>query len=631
VAGARGVAIAIGVGVVNPEAWGIAAGHHHVRGDWVPAPSAGVAAALAAMGAGQAGEEPPPTSTWVVDRREGLQVPFAGTVDTEDGGAFPVEGWVPPEALPLGYHWLTPRGLGSPIRLIVSPGVCPTPDRGWGWAVQLYATRSRSSWGIGDLADLRRLRRWSSIAFGPSMILINPLHAVAPIAEQQASPYFPASRRWRNPLYLRVDEVPGAAEVSLPVEAGLALNVDQRIDRAAIWRVKRETLWQIWCARPGLSDFEAWSATQGDGLRDFAIWSALTEELSTTHGADWRSWPEAFRRPGTATVGHWAAVPAHAEIVRFHAWLQWLLSRQLAAATAPGEGGPIVTDLAIGGDPGGADAWQWQDVLATGVSVGAPPDEFSPGGQDWGLPPFDPWRLRSAGYEPFVQVLRASLSGGGGVRIDHVAGLFRLFWVPEGQGPCSGVYVRYPWADLLNIVALEAARAGAFVIGEDLGTVEPDMRAVLAQRGVLSYRLLWFEDRPPAEWPTLALAAVTTHDLPTVAGVWSGADVRARHHLGLPVDDDAESVLRDRLRAVAGEGGVTAAVRAAYGALSEAPSLLVTATLDDVLEVEERPNIPGTTDERPNWSLALPLPLEEIQADPRVATIADVLRSREPT
>lgn len=620
-------------GLPDPAAWGIAHGHHHVRGDWVPSPEIGVRAALAAMGADQ--PAPPVTPTWVVRRSGGIDIPFEAWLRTEDGASSPVHGHVPPEALPLGYHWLSPAAGGEDVRLIVSPGVCPLPPRMWGWAVQLYAARSRASWGIGDLADLRRLAAWSG-SLGAGLVLVNPLHAVSPIpAVQQASPYFPSSRRWRNPIYLRVEEVAGASEVGtdqLAVDelarAGRALNDDRRIDRGEVWRLKRAALELVWAARRSRGDdgegsgFDRWASAQGLGLVAFATWSALADE----HGPDWRAWPGVYGRHDAPAVAAWAA--EHAEAVRFHCWLQWLVVQQLESAAETGPA--IVMDLAIGADPAGADAWQWQDVLAPGVTVGAPPDEFSPGGQDWGLPPFDPWRLRAAGYEPFVQVVRAAMAGGGGVRVDHVAGLSRLFWVPVGsEGPPDGVYVHYPWEDLLNVVALEADRAGAFVVGEDLGTVEPELREALAARNVLSYRLAWFEDRPVSEWPEKAMAAVTTHDLPTVSGVWTGADLSARRQIGLAVDEEAERGLRDRL---AGITGITDAarpvgevVRRVYEELAEAPSLLVTATLDDALEVDERPNQPGTLDEWPNWSIALPVALEDVEADGRVRAVAEVL------
>jgi len=617
------------VGEPDPAAWGIAPGYHHVRGDWISAPDAGIRAALAAMGAD--GPAPEPTPTWVIRRDDGLDVPFDADLETEDGGIVGVGGHVPPEGLPLGYHLLRPRRSDAPpTRLIVSPGVCPLPPRMWGWAVQLYAARSRSSWGMGDLADLRAICSWSSRQEGAGFVLVNPLHAVAPTPGQQASPYYPASRRWRNPLYVRIEEVPGAGAVVESIaalaRAGRELNGSARIDRAEVWRLKRAALESIWAGGADQSpEWERWVHDQGEGLAGFAIWSALADE----HGPDWRRWPSGFQRPGTPAVARFAE--EHGDRVRFHCWLQWLADRQLAAAASAGAA--VVTDLAIGADPAGADAWQWQDVLAPGVTVGAPPDEFNPAGQDWGLPPFDPWRLRASGYESFAQIVRAALASGGGLRVDHVAGLFRLFWIPSGMTPAEGVYVRYPWQDLLNVLALEVDRAGGFAVGEDLGTVEPEARQALARWRVLSYRLLWFEEGPPEEWPELALAAVTTHDLPTISGVLTGADLDARRAIGMEVDHAAERGLRDRLTRVCGPDGlddVGAAVRAVYGALARSPALLVTATLDDVLEVDERPNQPGTVDQWPNWSIALPRPLEEVETDPRIKAVADLMAQARP-
>jgi 4-alpha-glucanotransferase len=596
----------------DPRAWGIAPGHHHVHGHWVPSPAVGVEAALKAMRA--ASDAPPASGTWVVRRSDGVHVPWSARLTTEDGECRVVSGWVPPEDLPLGYHHL--GGPTGDVRLIVSPGSCPLPARGWGWAVQLYAARSRDSWGIGDLGDLRELARWTARA-GGRVLMVNPLHGVAPITSQEPSPYYPASRRWRNPSYLRVDEVLGA-----PGDLGAkgrALNDDRVIDRERVWQVKREALERAWAATVPGDEFVVWAAQQGELLMGWATWAALSEEL----GPDWRAWPPGLRQPAGRDVAAWVA--AHRDRVWFHSWLQWLLEHQLASAA--GEGVALISDLAIGADPAGADAWLWQDVIASGVTVGAPPDEFNINGQDWGFPPFDPWRLRAAGYEPFVQIVRAAIEGGGGVRIDHVAGLSRLFWVPEGRSPTEGVYVAYPWEDLLNLVALEATRAGAFVVGEDLGTVEPWFREALAQWGVLSYRLLWFEDAPVSAWPTGALAAVTTHDLPTVAGVVTGVDLAARKAIGVPVDDEAERAVVERLALVTGRRHPSPeeAVVAAYHAVASTPSVLMTATLEDALVVEERPNMPGTTDEWPNWSLALPEPIEDLEADPRVHRVLDAI------
>jgi 4-alpha-glucanotransferase len=319
-------------------------------------------------------------------------------------------------------------------------------------------------------------------------------------------------------------------------------------------------------------------------------------------------------------------VDAHADRVRFHAWLQWLLDEQLQRAGATVG---VVTDLAIGTDPGGADAWMWQDSLALGVRVGAPPDEFNVAGQDWGFPPFDPWRVRVARFEPFVEVVRAALAHAGGVRIDHVAGLFRLYWIPPGMESDRGLYVRYPWEELLAILALESVRAGAWVVGEDLGTVEPRVREELARRNVLSTRVMWFEDEPPARYPERSLAVVTTHDLPTVAGAWTGADVSDQRECGVEPDPTAAAAMRDRLQGLTGladDAPVSEVVTRTYARLAEAPSAVVLAGLEDALVVPWRPNLPGTVDERPNWCRALPQPLEALVEDPLALQVADILR-----
>jgi 4-alpha-glucanotransferase len=508
----------------------------------------------------------------------------------------------------------------------VSPGVCQLPaGPAWGWAVQLYAARSEDSWGIGDLADLRRLAAWSGEALGAGLVLVNPLHAALPGLPQTASPYYPSSRRFRNPLYLRVEEVPGAGElddIDRLAAAGRALNADRRIDRDAVYRLKIDALERLWERFPGDAGFDAYGEQDGGALEDYATFCVLSEEF----GRPWREWPAEYRRPDAPGVARYRR--ERLDRVRFHQWLQWLVDVQLAGAD---RGLAVIHDLAVGVDPAGADAWLWQDVLASGMSAGAPPDEFNTQGQNWGLPPFDPWRLRAAAYEPFVDTVRAAVRHGGAVRIDHVMGLFRLFWVPEGASPRDGTYVKYPAHDLLDILALESHRTGAFVVGEDLGTVEDEVRDELGARNVLSYRLLWFESASPSEWPVQALAAVTTHDLPTVAGLWSGSDLEAQRALDLSPNDEATAAQRALLQKLAGgaeDAPVDDVIQAAYQTLAETPCLLLSATLDDALAVEERPNMPGTVDEWPNWSIALPAPLEEIERDRRVTRVAEPLQRR---
>jgi 4-alpha-glucanotransferase len=530
----------------------------------------------------------------------------------EDGSIRYVAGALPAD-FPLGYHLLRPAA-GAERRLIVSPGRCWLPKgfRAWGWTTQLYAMRSRSSWGIGDLADLRSLREWSA-SLGAGYLMVSPLHAAAPVLPLEDSPYLPVTRRFRNPIYLRVDGVDERL-----AERGHALNGHPLIDRDAVWSVKEEALRGLFAARAADGEFEQWRREQGGPLRDFASWCALAK----VHGPDWRTWDPALHDPHSPAVTAFA--DAHSDEIAFHAWLQWLLDRQVREATADL---PVIQDLPIGVDGGGADAWAWQETLAQGVMVGAPPDIFNSAGQSWGSPPFVPWRLRAADYEPFVESIRATMAGSGGIRIDHVMGLFRLWWVPEGGDPVDGAYVRYPSRDLLNIVALESHRARALVVGEDLGTVEPGVRETLAAHGILSYKLLWFEDSEPAEWPISAMAAATTHDLPTVAGLWSGSDMaEQRRYTSAPPEEleRGRIELVRRLGDLPPDASAEEAVRAAYRRLSQAPCALVSATLEDAVAEERRPNLPGVL-ARPNWRLPLPVLVEDLPTHPLATAVAAIL------
>jgi 4-alpha-glucanotransferase len=549
----------------------------------------------------------------VVTRR-GRRTGLSGTVTCEDGSARELADLVDAD-FPFGYHVLRTHA-GLERSLIVSPGRCYVPDQQrWGWTVQLYAARSAASWGIGDLGDLKTLREWTE-RLGGGFLLVNPLHAVAPNLPQEASPYLPATRRFRNPVYLRVD---GAGEDDL--RAGHALGTSELVDRDAAWRLKRRVLRAQYDDDGGSDeDFLRWRADRGHQLQDFATWCALADE----HGPDFAAWPAELQQPSSDAVRSFAE--DHAEDVSFHAWLQWLLDRQLRDATGDLT---VIQDLPIGVSGGGADAWAWQETLARGATVGAPPDMLNTTGQDWGSPPLVPWRLRAAGYAPFIESVRATIAGAGGLRIDHVMGLFRLWWVPPGEQATEGAYVRYPSDDLLDIVALESHRARAVVVGEDLGTVEPAVGEALAERGILSYKVLWFEDDEPAEWGTQALAAVTTHDLPTVAGLWTGSDAEDQLESTTMPETDVRSgrdELLSRLRrdGLGEEASVEEAVRSAYELLAEAPSLLLSLALEDAVLEERRPNVPGTV-ERENWRIPLRLPLEELVESPEVASLARVV------
>ena len=590
------------------DAWGIDDGYFDVSGAWHETSEQTRRALRVAMGGLPDLADPPPNErpVWFVHHGEAPEILRPADLVLEDGTSVGAEHRLPPD-LPIGYHDLVPNDGGPTTRLIVTPARCHSTDhlRTWGWAVQLYATRSRESWGIGDLADLRRLGAWAA-GQGAGVVAVNPLHAPLPIAHQQASPYSPSSRRFRSPLYLRVEEVPGFDStdptLSAATAAGRALLDEPTIDRDRVHAVKMKALSLLWSRFVGDAAFTTYRAAEGAALERYATFCTISER----YGCGWSSWPGELRRPEGPAVARFAA--ANTDRVGFHAWLQWLLDVQLAAAGATVG---LLGDLAVGVDPDGADAWVWQDVLARGVRIGAPPDEFNQAGQDWGLPPFVPWKLRAAGYEPLAVTLRSALRHCGGLRIDHVMGLFRLYWIPEGAGPRDGGYVRFPGAELLDIVALESVRAGATIVGEDLGTVEDEVRHRLHERGVLSYRVLWFEDGAPATYPHQALAAATTHDLPTIPGVWTGSD--------------APPPMLDRLVAASGappNAAISDVVVSTYAALAEAPSMIVLATLEDALGVTERPNLPGTTVERPNWSVPLPLPIEQIEHDDTVAAVA---------
>jgi 4-alpha-glucanotransferase len=578
------------------------------------------------MGATPGGPSPGPVLTVRVDRAVPRLPP--GTLTLEDGATIRLTGTLPPR-VPPGYHHLEPDD-GPPVKLIVSPGRCPLPsEAAWGFAAQLYATRSNQSWGFGDLSDLKRLGQWSA-TLGAGFVVVNPLHASGPTFPQQPSPYFAGSRCFLNPLYLAVERIPAAAGRPDLVElaaAGRALNDVRLIDRDRVWKLKSAALEAMFVDFTGDPDFDAYVAARGPALKGFATFCALAE----LHGGLWQAWPSELHDPASGAVREFVVSAVGSARLRYHAWLQWLLDDQLEEAAGCL---PIVSDLAVGVDPGGPDAWVWQEAVAGGMRVGAPPDRFNTRGQNWALPPFDPWRLRAAGYQPWIESLRGALRRGSGLRIDHVMGLFRLFWIPVAGTPFEGVYVRYPQEDLLNIVALEAHRAGAFVVGEDLGTVESGVRRTLAGRNLLSYKLWWFqEDRPPA-WPAKALGAVSTHDLPTIAGVLSGSDLAAQRQLGLEPNEAASIRLRKKLVTRTGADDttpVTEVITRVYADLATAPCVLLTATLDDALALEERPNVPGTVDEWPNWRLALPLSLEEVERMELPRAIAAQLGGRPTT
>ncbi|WP_411142516.1 4-alpha-glucanotransferase [Streptomyces sp. x-80] len=533
----------------------------------------------------------------------------------------PESGTASAAGLPLGIHTLharAPDGRTARARLIVAPDRVPAPPgRTHGFLVQLYSLLSRHSWGMGDLGDLADLAAWSGRSLGTGFVQLNPLHAAVPGPPTDPSPYRPSSRRFPDPVHLRIEQIPeyaqlaGAARAHADELAGRAralraavLDRGAPIDRDAVWALKREAL-ELLAAVPltpgRRAAYGEYLAEWGQALDDHATWCALAER----HGPDWRRWPAALRDPRSSGTARLRA--RLLDRIDFHCRLAWLTDQQLAAAQRAardaGMAVGLVHDLAVGVHPAGADTWAQQDAYAAGMSIGAPPDAFNSRGQDWGLPPWRPDALAAAGYAPYRALLRAVLRHAGALRIDHVMGLFRLWWVPEGRPPTEGAYVRYDAEAMLSVLALEAHRAGAAVIGEDLGTVAPGVRDALAERGVLGTSVLWFErdyggrapdagapppasdagpsasgtDSPapgaeasssgaessasgtevvaaagaearilaPEEWRGGCLATVTTHDLPPTAARLTGEDVALRERLGLLAGPPA----RERSRA----------------------------------------------------------------------------------
>jgi 4-alpha-glucanotransferase len=661
-----------------------------------------------------------------------LAVGPAGERREVDGASLVARPTPLPDRLPLGDHVLRVEagGRAATTQIIAVPDRVPEPGepaigpdpagptagpstdsppaakgglgttgRMWGWMVQLYALRSAGSWGMGDYADLATLAAWSgSVAGGRAdVLLVNPLHAIAPTLPVQTSPYYPTSRRFLSPLYLRPEHTPeyaaadAATRMAVDGHAAAAREAHRTagatdglagtpsadefgtlIDRDAVWEAKRAALELLFARSPGAAQAVADGTPDGEvgaggpaaggapagEVGDFALWCALAER----HGPDWRAWPAALRDRAPAAVA--AARTELADRVGFHRWLQVRAEQQVAAAQAAARAAGmrvgIVHDLAVGVDPAGADTWADRAAYAVGASIGAPPDTFNQQGQDWGLPPWRPDHLAETGYAPLRRMIAAVLGRGGGLRVDHILGLFRLWWVPGGAGAAGGTYVRYDAEAMLGVLALEAAKAGALVVGEDLGTVERTVASTLADLGVLGSSVLWFENDadgaplPPDAWRPRTMASVTTHDLPTAAGFLLGEHIRARAERGLlsrPVAEEAAewrtgrdallahlraqgllapSVLSDEADELSPEL-VRAAALGMHRLLVATPARIVLAAPGDAVGDRHQPNLPSTVDSYPNWRLPLQdgdgreLTLEELMVDERVAELVAVL------
>ncbi|MDR1710695.1 MAG: 4-alpha-glucanotransferase [Propionibacteriaceae bacterium] len=575
---------------------------------------------------------------------------------------------IPPD-LPLGYHTLiatTATGEAEAL-LAVSPHFLGFPERlgskrAWGYAVQLYSARSKRSWELGDLADMGDLATWSGKAQGADFMLVNPLHAAQVVPPIEPSPYLPASRRFINPLYIRPEFIAEYSELSDDERATvfqLKMELPKQIPDPA--QICRDEVWAAKCAalrviynhglRPARQmALNAFIQREGPALTQFATWCALSED----YGEDWREWPLHLRDPDSIEVASFVA--NNRDRVIFYVWLQWIADLQLRNAQASARDAGmligIMNDLAVGVGKKSSEAWTYGNLFASGVSVGAPPDHFNQKGQDWAQIAWRPDRLEELCYAPFRTMVAGLLRNSGGIRIDHVMGLFRLWWIPQGMPPTAGTYVRYNHEAAVGILVLEAYRAGALVVGEDLGVVEPWVRAYLRDRGVLGTSIAWFErdqegrPLPPEAWREYCLASVTTHDLPPTAGYLAKSHVYLQEKLGLlsePLEAELEIAAADQqlyvdmLRARGwlndDDPSVEEIVLAMHQYLTATESRVLCAALTDAVGDCLTQNQPGTDEEYPNWRIPLskpdgtPMYIEEVFTDERARRLAEVMNN----
>lgn len=587
-----------------------------------------------------------------------------------------------PVNVPIGYHDLE-VAIGEQravARIIVAPAACFQPPpfvrqaRIWGPAVQLYSVRSARDWGVGDFTTLGELAEGFG-KLGAGIVGVNPLHALFLHDPNRASPYSPSSRLWLNVVYIDPEAMPEYNDcksanrrvTSDPFQERLK-NVRQNrwVDYQGVLSLKREVfeiLYFYFCKghlernSEYAQEFREFQSDSGVQLHRAALCDALQEHF-TSDNPDvwgWPVWPAEYRDPNSTEVAAFAE--QHRERVEFFEYLQWHAHQQLAKAEQKARQAGVVLygDLAVSSDVGGSDIWSNQSVYSLQASVGAPPDDFNLEGQNWGLPPLIPNRLAESRYEPFIALLRQNMCNTGALRIDHVMSMVRLFWIPKGGKPSQGAYIRYPFADLLGILALESQRNSCLIIGEDLGTVPNEMRAAMPENNLLSYKVLYFEKdsqsefKPPTAYPTKALVTVSTHDLPTLSGYWKGLDIDERAKLGqIPSEQvrkqqhDERARDRDRLRSALQReslappvGGsdkepVTemdeALARAIHTYAARTPCHVMVFQLEDLLGEQYQVNLPGTVAERPNWRRRISLTLEEIIQDTRTRDLCAVLR-----
>jgi 4-alpha-glucanotransferase len=583
----------------------------------------------------------------------------------------------------LGYYDLTlkvrsgGREESGRTRLIAAPPQAHAPAcleegrRAWGFSLPLYALRSRANWGVGDFADLMEVIRWVG-PLGAAFVGVNPLHAAGGRATADPSPYSPTSRIFLNVLYLSLEAAPEMATcrkaqdlvASPEFQAAKArLAAASLVSYRDVYRLKHRVLkllYETFCQAHGVpeglprsarrQEFARFVAAGGESLTRFGQFSALADHLQE---GDWRRWPGPYQHPESPAVAEFAR--EHGKEVRFYQYGQWLAATQLGQVCqeAKQQGLPftLYEDLALGASTGGFVTWAHQDLFARGAAMGAPGDAFNPQGQNWGLPPLIPERLRASGYQLFIDTLRANLPPGGMLRMDHVMGLFRLLWIPPGAEASRGAYVTYPARELLAILALESVRRRALIIGEDLGTVPPRIRRELGKSGVFSYRVFYFERdgnghfMAPEAYPARAMATVTTHDLPTLTGFWQGHDLALKRTLNLYPEAslaeadaaarelDCRFLLEDlehrgllpddaACEPAASDSCPRELREAVLEYLGQSAAALMEVRLEEVFGAPEQQNLPGTRQEHPNWRIKLPLTLDQMEQSPAPARLA---------
>jgi 4-alpha-glucanotransferase len=594
----------------------------------------------------------------------------------QDGRWFVLRDLALPADLPPGYHRLSvdlELAAAESCPLIVAPDQCFQPEdiargaRLWGVAVQLYTLRSDNNWGIGDFTDLAEVLRLAAAA-GAGFVGISPVHALFPSDPMLYSPYSASSRHALNVLFIDVGAVPevrssrralamladpafrtrlAQARAATQVDYAAVASLKLPVLRAAFERFREEHL-----ARhtPRAASCRGFLRERGEPMRLHTLFDAIDAHLRRHQGtgAGWHNWPEEFRHPDHPAVRQFAQT--HADEVDFHGYLQWLAAGQLGAVRALarelGLTIGLYGDYAVGVNASGSETWSDQSLYCTGAAIGAPPDPIGPGGQEWGIPPQDPRGLRRAAYAPFVALIRASMRHCGALRLDHVMALFRQWWVPRGFKSVDGGYVHYPLEELLAVVALESHRQQCLVVGEDLGVVPDEIRRALPQFGVYHYKVVMFEQKDgefvaPADYVRQALATVTTHDLPTLHGWWSGHDIELWQRLGFHADAAVTQKLREEraaararlLRALRREGlwpedqGMVpeysaALSQAVHAFLGRCNSALVTVQLEDMIGMLEPVNVPGTSSEYPNWTRRMTASARDIFARPDARALA---------